>query len=102
MEADRALEPAAVRRSPSPRRDPIARRVRAVPASGIRRFFDIINTMHDVISLGVGEPDFVTPLHIRQAGIRSLQEGYTSYTSNFGLLELRQRIAGQLERLYGV
>jgi aminotransferase len=84
------------------RRDPIARRVRAVPASGIRRFFDIINTMHDVISLGVGEPDFVTPLHIRQAGIRSLQEGYTSYTSNFGLLELRQRIVTQLERLYGV
>src|SRR5919198_1368475 len=102
MEADRALEPAAVRRSPPPRRDPIARRVRAVPASGIRRFFDIINTMDDVISLGVGEPDFVTPLHIRQAGIRSLQEGRTAYTSNFGMLELRRRVAAHLERLYGV
>jgi aminotransferase len=88
---------------PAPRRrDPIASRVRAVPASGIRRFFDIINTMQDVISLGVGEPDFVTPLHIRQAGIRSLQEGHTAYTSNFGMLELRQRIVAYLERLYGV
>ncbi|HEX2033875.1 MAG TPA: aminotransferase class I/II-fold pyridoxal phosphate-dependent enzyme [Chloroflexota bacterium] len=84
------------------RRDPLARRVRAVPASGIRRFFDIINTMPDVISLGVGEPDFVTPLHIRQAGIRSLQEGRTSYTSNFGTIELRRAIAAYLERLYGV
>jgi aminotransferase len=87
--------------SPS-RRDPVSRRVRAVPASGIRRFFDIINTMEDVISLGVGEPDFVTPLHIRQAGIVSLQEGHTAYTSNFGMLELRRRIAGQLESFYGV
>ncbi len=86
----------------APRRDPVARRVREVPASGIRRFFDIINTMQDVISLGVGEPDFVTPLHIRQAGIRSLQEGHTSYTSNFGSLELRRAIARQLEGLYGV
>ena len=84
------------------RRDPVARRVRSVPASGIRRFFDIINTMQDVISLGVGEPDFVTPLHIRQAGMRSLEEGHTAYTSNFGLLELRRRIAAHLERLYGV
>ncbi len=87
---------------PTPRRDPVAKRVRAVPASGIRRFFDIINTMQDVISLGVGEPDFVTPLHIRQAGMRALQEGHTSYTSNFGTLELRQAIARQLERLYAV
>lgn len=87
---------------PPPRRDPVAKRVRAVPASGIRRFFDIINTMQDVISLGVGEPDFVTPLHIRQAGMRALQEGHTSYTSNFGSLELRQAIARQLERLYAV
>ena len=85
-----------------PRRDPIARRVRAVPASGIRRFFDIINTMQDVISLGVGEPDFVTPEHIRRAGIASLDEGHTAYTSNFGMLELRQRIAAHLHRLYGV
>ncbi|MBI3970320.1 MAG: aminotransferase class I/II-fold pyridoxal phosphate-dependent enzyme [Chloroflexi bacterium] len=84
------------------RRDPISKRVRAVPASGIRRFFDIINTMRDVISLGVGEPDFVTPLRIRQAGTLSLEAGHTAYTSNFGMLELRRRIAGQLEQLYGV
>jgi len=84
------------------RRDPVAQRVRRVPASGIRRFFDIINTMQDVISLGVGEPDFVTPQHIRQAGIRSLEEGHTAYTSNFGMLELRRRIAAHLEQRYGV
>src|SRR5919198_4491995 len=84
------------------RRDPIAKRVRAVPASGIRRFFDIINTMQDVISLGVGEPDFVTPGHIRQAGIASLQHGHTAYTSNFGMIELRRRIAAHLEERYGV
>lgn len=84
------------------RRDPVAQRVRAVPASGIRRFFDVINTMQDVISLGVGEPDFVTPQHIRQAGIRSLEEGHTAYTSNFGMLPLRERIATYLERLYSV
>ena len=80
----------------------VSRRVRAVPASGIRRFFDIINTMEDVISLGVGEPDFVTPLHIRQAGIRSLQEGRTAYTSNFGTLALRRAIAREVEQRYGV
>ena len=54
--------------------------------------------MEDVISLGVGEPDFVTPLHIRQAGIRSLQEGHTAYTSNFGTLALRRAIAREVER----
>jgi aminotransferase len=85
-----------------PKRERIASRVRAVPASGIRRFFDIINTMQDVISLGVGEPDFVTPEHIRQAGINSLETGHTAYTSNFGMLDLRKRIAGQVARLYGV
>ncbi len=88
--------------TPPARRDPVARRVRAVPASGIRRFFDIINTMQDVISLGVGEPDFVTPLLIRQAGIRSLQEGHTAYTSNFGTLTLRRAIAREVEGRYGV
>ncbi|MGH2351551.1 MAG: aminotransferase class I/II-fold pyridoxal phosphate-dependent enzyme [Chloroflexota bacterium] len=95
-------DPSTASPAASLRRDPISKRVRAVPASGIRRFFDIINTMQDVISLGVGEPDFVTPLHIRQAGIRSLQQGHTSYTSNFGTLELRRAIATHLERLYGV
>src|SRR5512147_1062954 len=82
--------------------DRISRRVRAVPPSGIRRFFDIAATMPDVISLGIGEPDFVTPDAIRAAGIRSLQEGHTAYTSNSGLLELRVALSEHLEQLYGV
>ena len=86
----------------TPKRSRVSSRVSAVPASGIRRFFDIINTMQDVISLGVGEPDFVTPEHIRRAGIRSLEEGYTAYTSNFGMLDLRRSISGHLESLFGV
>jgi aminotransferase len=80
----------------------IAERVAKVPASGIRRFFDIAATMPDVISLGIGEPDFVTPEHIRAAGVRALDEGRTAYTSNSGLLELRVALAEHLERLYGV
>ena len=80
----------------------VARRVAAVPPSGIRRFFDIAATMEDVISLGIGEPDFVTPQRIIQAGIRSLEEGHTHYTSNSGILELREALAAHLERLYGV
>jgi len=80
----------------------IAQRVEKVPASGIRRFFDIAAEMPDVISLGIGEPDFVTPAAIRAAGIRSLDEGRTAYTSNSGLLELRLALAEHLERLYGV
>lgn len=80
----------------------IARRVDRVPASGIRRFFDIAALMSDVISLGVGEPDFVTPAPIRAAGIRALEEGRTAYTSNSGLLELRVAVAQHLEQLYGV
>jgi aminotransferase len=83
-------------------RDFLSARVRAVPPSGIRRFFDIIATMKDVISLGVGEPDFVTPPQIIAAGVRSLQEGKTAYTSNSGLQELREALAAHLERLYGV
>ena len=63
--------------------------VQAIPPSGIRRFFDIVSQMDDVISLGVGEPDFVTPWRIREAAIYSLEKGYTTYTSNWGLLELR-------------
>jgi aminotransferase len=82
--------------------DFIADRIQAVPPSGIRRFFDIAATMDDVISLGIGEPDFVTPAPITQAGIDSLRHGETHYTSNSGILELRQLLAGQLERLYGV
>jgi len=83
-------------------RDFVSRRVQSVPPSGIRRYFDISATMHDVISLGIGEPDFVTPQPIVQAGIRSLQHGDTHYTSNSGLAELRQAVADYLERLYGI
>jgi aminotransferase len=79
----------------------ISRRVRSIPPSGIRRFFDIAATMPDVISLGVGEPDFMTPLEIRAAGQRSI-DYTTSYTSNSGLLELRVALAAHLKRLYGV
>src|SRR5215469_9202047 len=80
----------------------LSERVRLVKPSGIRKFFDIINTMPDVISLGVGEPDFVTPEHIRQAGIRSIELGHTRYTSNYGILELREEIAAMLHRRYGL
>jgi aminotransferase len=76
--------------------------VRAVPPSGIRRFFDIAATMDDVISLGIGEPDFVTPEVILQAGIESLQKGYTAYTSNSGTIEIREALAEHLQALYGV
>ena len=71
----------------------LAQRVRSVPPSGIRRFFDILATMDDVISLGVGEPDFDTPREIVEAGVESLREGRTHYTSNFGTLELRRALS---------
>jgi aminotransferase len=80
----------------------ISRRVAALPPSGIRRFFDLLSKLDNVISLGVGEPDFTTPWHIREAAIHSLERGYTMYTSNLGLPELRRAIASQLARLYGV
>src|SRR6266550_9127032 len=80
----------------------LSQRVRAVPPSGIRRFFDILATMEDVISLGVGEPDFDTPAPIVEAGIASLRRGRTHYTSNYGTIELRRALAAHLERLYGV
>ena len=80
----------------------LSERVLAVPPSGIRRFFDILATMDDVISLGVGEPDFDTPRVIVEAGVESLREGRTHYTSNFGTLELRRALAAHLERRYGV
>jgi len=83
------------------KREELSQRVRAIKPSGIRKFFDIAATMDDVISLGVGEPDFVTPDHIRQAGIRSIKAGETHYTSNYGTLELRTAIAEQLSRRYG-
>src|SRR5947209_11396968 len=84
------------------KREVLSQRVRQVKPSGIRKFFDIINTMPDVISLGVGEPDYVTPAHIREAGIRSIQQGHTRYTSNYGMLELREEIAAMLQRRYGL
>ena len=70
--------------------------------SGIRKFFDLAASMEDVISLGVGEPDFVTPWNIREAAILSLEQGYTSYTANAGLLELREEISNYLERRFKV
>jgi aminotransferase len=80
----------------------ISQRVHAVPPSGIRKYFDIAATMSDVISLGIGEPDFVTPRPIMDAGILSLNQGKTQYTSNSGLIELRQAVAKNLRRLYRV
>jgi aminotransferase len=80
----------------------LSQRVRAVPPSGIRRFFDILATMDDVISLGVGEPDFDTPREIVEAGVEALREGRTHYTSNYGTIELRRALAEHLHRLYGV
>jgi aminotransferase len=80
----------------------LSQRVQAVPPSGIRRFFDIAATMKDVISLGIGEPDFVTPDVSREAGIRSVQDGYTAYTSNSGTIELREALSQHLHQLYGV
>lgn len=76
--------------------------VRDIPPSGIRRFFDIAGEMEDAISLGVGEPDFVTPWHIRDEGIYSLEKGKTYYTSNSGLKELRMEICTYLARRFGL
>jgi aminotransferase len=83
-------------------REVLSRRVRAVKPSGIRKFFDIAATMPDIISLGVGEPDFVTPEHIRKAGIAAIEAGETHYTSNYGILALRQAIADMIQQRYGV
>jgi aminotransferase len=80
----------------------IAGNVRDIPRSGIRDFFDIVQGMKDVISLGVGEPDFVTPWHIREAAIYALERGKTSYTSNLGLLKLREGIARQIAEKFQV
>ncbi len=79
-------------------RDRISDRAMGVPPSGIRKFFELVIGVEDVISLGVGEPDFVTPWHIREACMYSLEKGYTMYTSNYGLLDLREEIAKRLER----
>ena len=82
-------------------RDRIAARVRDIPRSGIRDFFDIVSSRDDVISLGVGEPDFVTPWHIREAAISALEQGVTSYTSNLGLLSLRKELSGYVKGITG-
>jgi len=83
-------------------REFVAKKIQTVPPSGIRRFFDIAATMDDVISLGIGEPDFATPPAIVQAGITSLNAGETHYTSNSGISELRVALSEHLEKLYGV
>jgi aminotransferase len=83
-------------------REFVAKRIATVPPSGIRRFFDIAATMDDVISLGIGEPDFVTPEPILNAGIASLKKGETHYTSNSGILELRQALSQHWNHHYGV
>ncbi len=77
-------------------------RVRSVPPSGIRRFFDIAATMKDVISLGIGEPDFITPKKISRAGIESIERGETHYTSNSGTVELRRALSDHLAKRYNV
>lgn len=83
-------------------RQAVSRRIEAIPASGIRRFFDVVASMDDVISLGVGEPDFVTPGHIAAAAIAAIERGETHYTSNFGLIELRRAVSDHLDRHYGL
>ena len=80
----------------------IASHVRAIPRSGIREFFDLVQGQKDIISLGVGEPDFVTPWNIREAAIYALERGKTSYTSNLGLLSLREAISEHLVEHFGV
>src|SRR5512135_910470 len=101
-----ATRPASISATPAKEsrrmRNFISQRVATVPPSGIRRFFDIAATMDDVISLGIGEPDFVTPQVIRQAGMASLGRGETRYTSNSGILELREAVSAKWARLYGV
>ena len=78
----------------------ISQKIQKIKPSGIRKFFDILEEMTDAISLGIGEPDFVTPWHIRDAGIYSLERGHTKYTSNAGMLELRREIANYLRRRF--
>ena len=80
----------------------IARHVQAIPRSGIRDFFEVVQTMRDVISLGIGEPDFATPWHIREAAIYSLERGRTGYTSNLGLPKLRKAIAEYVGRHFQI
>jgi len=80
----------------------ISRRVQGLSPSGIRKFFDLVSTMQDAISLGVGEPDFPTPWHISEAAISGIEKGYTMYTSNLGMPELRHELSHDLERRFGL
>lgn len=80
----------------------VSEHIRVLPPSGIRKFFDIVSEMKDAISLGVGEPDFVTPWTVREAGIYSLEKGHTHYSANAGIMELRQEISAYLSRKYGL
>lgn len=80
----------------------LANQVATLPPSGIRKFFDLVSTMEDVVSLGIGEPDFVTPWTVRESGIFSLEKGLTMYTSNSGLLELREELSRHLWQTQGV
>lgn len=77
-------------------------RIKEVQPSGIRKFFDLLEEMTDAISLGVGEPDFLTPWHIRDAGVYALEKGFTKYTSNAGMADLRREISAYLYRRYGL
>ena len=86
----------------SSKRQFVADHVAGIPRSGIRDFFDIVQQMPDAISLGVGEPDFVTPWHIREAAIYALERGRTQYTANLGLLRLRESIARYVERKFQI
>lgn len=81
-------------------RDPLSNKIKTIEPSGIRKFFDIVSEMKDAISLGVGEPDFDTPWHIREEGIYSLEQGRTFYTSNAGLKELKEEVAVYLKRRF--
>ena len=83
-------------------RDPLSKTIKTIEPSGIRKFFDLVSEMDDAISLGVGEPDFDTPWHIRDEGIYSLEKGRTFYTSNAGLKELKVEISKYLNRRFGL
>lgn len=83
-------------------RDPLSKTIVSIQPSGIRKFFDIVSEMKDAITLGVGEPDFDTPWHIRDEGIYSLEKGKTFYTSNAGLKELKIEIDRYLTRRCGI
>src|SRR3974390_2724636 len=82
-------------------RDHLNAIVRDIPRSGIRDFFDIVSTMKDVISLGIGEPDFDTPWHVRESTVFALERGATHYTSNLGYLELRRALAQYVAKTFG-